>query len=87
MEPLQKVFVATAAFMLATVIGDDLFSRILDWQRVDRCCGSMALMVIVFGGLTLWLHDATFIKVKPTIYYTMLASHPVLRPVDRNGRC
>ncbi len=30
-------------------------------------------MVLVFGGLTLWLHDDTFIKVKPTIYYLMVS--------------
>jgi intracellular septation protein len=25
------------------------------------------IVVVVFGGLTLWLHDDTFIKMKPTI--------------------
>ena len=26
-----------------------------------------AVVVLIFGGLTLWLHDDTFIKMKPTI--------------------
>jgi len=30
-----------------------------------------AVVVLVFGGLTLFLHDATFIKVKPTIIYSL----------------
>ena len=30
-----------------------------------------AVIVVVFGGLTLILHDATFIKVKPTIIYAL----------------
>ena len=31
-------------------------------------------MVVVLGGLTIWLHNETFIKVKPTIYYTLVAA-------------
>ena len=31
------------------------------------------VMVLVLGGLTIWLHDETFIKIKPTIYYVMVA--------------
>src|SRR6185437_5032756 len=30
-----------------------------------------AVIVLIFGGLTLVLHDATFIKVKPTIIYVL----------------
>ncbi|MBN9057897.1 MAG: septation protein A, partial [Rhizobiales bacterium] len=29
------------------------------------------VVVVVFGGLTLWLHDDTFIKLKPTIVNTL----------------
>jgi intracellular septation protein len=28
-------------------------------------------MVVVMGGITIWLHDETFIKVKPTLYYLL----------------
>jgi len=31
------------------------------------------VIVFVFGGLTLYLHDETFIKLKPTIVYSMFA--------------
>jgi intracellular septation protein len=30
-------------------------------------------MVVVLGGITIWLHDETFIKIKPTIYYLVIA--------------
>jgi len=33
-----------------------------------------AIIIMVFGGLTLNLHDATFIKVKPTIIYGMFGT-------------
>jgi intracellular septation protein len=33
-----------------------------------------AVVVIVFGTLTLMLHDETFIKMKPTIVYTLFAA-------------
>lgn len=32
-----------------------------------------AVIVTIFGGLTLWLNDERFVKMKPTIIYTMLA--------------
>jgi intracellular septation protein len=32
-----------------------------------------AVIVLAFGGLTLYLRDDTFIKLKPTIVYTMFA--------------
>ena len=32
-----------------------------------------AVIVVVFGGLTLVLHDDTFIKMKPTIIYLLFA--------------
>jgi intracellular septation protein len=33
-----------------------------------------AAIVLVFGGLTLFLHDETFIKVKPTIIYALFSA-------------
>ena len=31
------------------------------------------IMVVIFGGLTLWLHDERFIKWKPTVLYWVFA--------------
>ncbi len=31
-------------------------------------------IIVVFGGMTLWLHDETFIKWKPTVLYGLFAA-------------
>jgi intracellular septation protein len=65
------LFVATGAFMVAIV------AAMLASYAVTRHVPLMALVtgivVIVFGTLTLVLHDETFIKVKPTIIYGLFA--------------
>ena len=71
-DPLEKIFVATGTFMIATVIA-------MVWCRIATGHISAMLwfngvMVVVFGGATLWLHNAEFIKIKPTIYYAMLSA-------------
>src|SRR5438309_9028343 len=67
-----NLFVATGAFMLAIV------AAMITSYAVTRHVPIMALVtgviVIVFGTLTLMLHDETFIKVKPTIIYGLFAA-------------
>ena len=69
---IQRVLAATAAFMAATAVAM-LVSR---WKlgHVSPMLWMSGALVLVFGGLTLWFHDETFIKVKPTIVYAMFAS-------------
>ncbi|MEX6505113.1 septation protein A [Jiella sp. M17.18] len=66
------LFVATALFMAAMVI-----SLAVSWA-ITRTLPLMPLVsgavVIVFGTLTLWLHDETFIKMKPTIVNALFAA-------------
>ena len=66
------IFVATAAFMAAMVV-----SLALSWLLLKKIA-IMPLVtgavVLVFGGLTLWLQDDTFIKVKPTITNGLFAA-------------
>lgn len=69
---LWGVFSATAAFMLATAAAM-LVSKIKA-GRVSPMLWLSGVMVLGFGGLTLWLHDETFIKIKPTIVYSMFAA-------------
>ena len=59
------IFAGTAWFMGAMVI-----SLALSWlllRKVALMPLVTGVVVLVFGGLTLWLHDDTFIKMKPTV--------------------
>jgi intracellular septation protein len=66
------IFVATAAFMVA------ILAALAITYALTRHIAIMplvtAIIVVVFGGLTLFLHDATFIKVKPTIIYALFGA-------------
>ncbi|HVU40250.1 MAG TPA: septation protein A [Xanthobacteraceae bacterium] len=66
------IFAATATFMvaiLAALAVSYAMTRHLPIMPVVT-----AIIVVVFGGLTLILHDATFIKVKPTIIYALFGA-------------
>jgi len=63
------IFVATGTFMVAIVAAlavSYLLTRHLPIMPVVT-----AVVVVVFGGLTLILHNDTFIKIKPTIIYAL----------------
>lgn len=65
------IFAGTGAFMAATIV-----SLGLAWWRYRKVPVMLfvtAALVLVFGGLTIYLQDETFIKLKPTIVYTMFA--------------
>ena len=69
--PSGPLFVATAVFMVAI-----LASLGVSWwltRHLPRMAVVTAAVVAVFGGLTLWLQDETFIKMKPTMVYTIFA--------------
>jgi len=70
-KPL-KIFVATAAFMVA-MMAAMLFSQIR-YKRISPMLWFSGIMVLGFGSVTIWLHDDTFIKIKPTIYYLTVAT-------------
>ena len=61
----QQLLSATAAIMIATVIA--LIISLIVAKRVPMVPLITAGIVGVFGGLTLWFKDDTFIKMKPTI--------------------
>jgi intracellular septation protein len=65
------IYVGTAAFMAATLIS--LAVAWLLYHKVPIMPLVSGAIVVVFGGLTLYLHDDTFIKLKPTIVYSMFA--------------
>ena len=69
---LGDMFVATGAFMVATVVAL-IISYALE-RKVAMMPLITGVVVLVFGGLTLYLHDERFIKMKPTIVYTLFAT-------------
>jgi intracellular septation protein len=66
------IYFGTAAFMAATLIS--LAVARFRYHKVPVMPLVSAVIVFVFGGLTLYLQDETFIKLKPTIVYTMFAA-------------
>ena len=66
-----KIFVATGVFMVAMIIAM-LISQ-LRYRHISPLLWFSGIMVVVLGGLTIWLHNETFIKIKPTIYYGIVA--------------
>ena len=89
-EPMvgQALFEATGAFMIATII-----ALVAGWT-LERKLPVMPLVsgifVLLFGGLTLYLADETFIKLKPTLVNCLFAAilfggllfgKPLLKPL------
>ena len=67
----RGVIVGTLAFMVAIVIS----MIVSKWRfgKISPLLWISGIMVIIFGGLTVWFADKRFIQFKPTIYYTTLA--------------
>src|ERR1700733_11807247 len=63
------IFAATATFMVAVLAA--LAVSYAMTRHIAVMPVVTAIIVVIFGGLTLFLHDATFIKVKPTIIYAL----------------
>ncbi len=66
------IFVATGTFMvavLAALAASYVLTRTLPIMPVVT-----AIIVLVFGGLTLVLHNDVFIKIKPTILYALFGA-------------
>ena len=83
---MAGIFWATGAFMAAFFVSMGIgywFER-----KIEPMPLFTGLIVLVFGGLTLYLHDDTFIKLKPTILYGgfslvlfggLIAKRPLIR--------
>jgi intracellular septation protein len=63
------IFAATGAFMLAVLIA--LAVAYATTRRIEVMPLVTAVIVLIFGSLTLVLHDDLFIKLKPTIIYLL----------------
>lgn len=63
------LLVATGLFMAATVISL-IVSKIV-FKHLPVMPFVSGIVVMIFGGLSIWLQDETFIKMKPTIVNTL----------------
>ncbi len=95
--PLAVFFASYLAFGLmaatAALIAVSLVALLLAWlleRRLPLVPLITAAIVAVFGGLTLWLQDETFIKMKPTIVQAVFGlvllgglafGRPLLKPL------
>ena len=59
------IFVGTGVFIVATAVALPCYRWLEKRWPVMPLVGGF--FVLVFGGLTIWLQDDTFIKLKPTI--------------------
>jgi intracellular septation protein len=66
------IFAGTGAFMVAPVVSLSLAGWL--YHKVPVMPLVSAVIVMIFGGLTLYLQDESFIKLKPTIVYGMFAA-------------
>jgi len=63
------IFVATGAFMVAVLAA--LAVSYVMTRHIAVMPVVTAVIVLIFGGMTLVLHDELFIKLKPTIIYVL----------------
>lgn len=67
-----RMLAGTAAFMVAIIVAIGL-----SWVKTRHISPMLlisAFFVLVFGGLTLWFQNATFIKMKPTVVYLLFTA-------------
>ncbi len=66
------IFYATGVFMAATIVS--LVTSRFFFKRIPILALVTGVFVMIFGFLTIYMHDDTFIKVKPTIVNTLFAT-------------
>jgi intracellular septation protein len=78
------VFLATVVAIGATFI--QLAWAWLKYRKIDTMLWVSLVLIVVFGGATLFLHDESFIKWKPTVLYWLFSLSLGLAPIlfERN---
>jgi len=85
----QRIFAATGIFIVATLVALAISYGLT--RKLPIMPVVSGIVVVVFGGLTLFLQDETFIKLKPTIVNCLfglilggglvLFDRPLLKPI------
>jgi intracellular septation protein len=66
------VFVGTGVFMVAILLAVIIAKLALG--KVTPMLWTSAILVIGFGGMTIYFHDPKFIQIKPTLIYALFAA-------------
>ncbi len=72
----EKIDLAKIIFATKVFIPTILISLLLGWISSKKLAAMpvlTAVLVLFFGGLTIWLRDPVFIKMKPTAIYMLFA--------------
>ncbi len=70
-NPITAMSIGTAAFMAAIIIAV-IISKV-KLGRVSPMLWLSAMLILFFGGLTIYFQDQSFIQIKPTIIYSFFA--------------
>ena len=65
------VLLATLVVIIATLV--QVAVQLLRGKKVDMMLWVTFALVVVLGGATIWFHNATFIKWKPSVLYWVMA--------------
>lgn len=68
---VASAMVGTAVFVVASLV-----AALWHWGKTRHLPAAMlftTVIVVLFGGLTIWLQDKAFIQLKPTIIYAVFA--------------
>ena len=66
------IIVATKVFVITTIIA--LIVSYLHLKKISTPLLITSFLILIFGGLTIFFKDPTFIKLKPTIVYFLFSS-------------
>ena len=69
---LFKIIFATKIFVPAILVA--LFLGWFQTKKISKMPLITAILVVVFGGLTIWLNNPIFIKMKPTLIYLIFSA-------------
>ncbi len=69
---LFKIIFATKIFVPAILVA--LFIGWFQTRKIAKMPLITAILVVVFGGLTIWLNNPIFIKMKPTLIYLIFSA-------------
>jgi intracellular septation protein len=73
------VLLATVVVIVATLAQVAVLAALR--KKIDMMLWVSLALVVVMGGLTVWLHNATFIKWKPTLLYWVMGAVFALAPL------